>query len=315
MKSIATAVSTINVPFHGDTLYIVNYEGTAQVPMRPVVEGMGLDWASQFTKIKQRFNTSVAMITMQLPGDKQRREVVCLSLRKLPGWLHTINVGKVRAELREKVARYQEECDDVLYEYWTKGVAVNPRHRTTVNERTPLRDAVNMLVGRKGLRYDDAYNIVHQRFNVESIDELDLEQIPMAVEYVHRMALEGEFLGKQLELPMPKLDINIPLQWWIDNNPVVRSGNLSFGKSMCAPALDVTMPMLCGDNSTSSAIRLISILEAAGFDVSAPKAEIVAMRSHLANIEYGMKAIADACRRAGNKTISFRGAKAEFVIN
>ncbi|MGY7937830.1 hypothetical protein L1Q24_27770, partial [Klebsiella pneumoniae] len=24
--------------------------------------------------------------------------------------------------------------------------------------------------------------------------------------------------------------------------------------------------------------------------------------------------IADACRRAGNKTISFRGAKAEFVI-
>lgn len=115
MKSIATAVSTINVPFHGDTLYVVNYEGTAQVPMRPVVEGMGLDWASQFTKIKQRFNTSVAMITMQLPGDKQRREVVCLSLRKLPGWLHTINVGKVRPELREKVARYQEECDDVLY--------------------------------------------------------------------------------------------------------------------------------------------------------------------------------------------------------
>ena len=114
---------------------------------------------------------------------------------------------------------------------------------------------------------------------------------------------------------MPKLDISLPLQWWIDNNPVVRSGNLSFGKSMCAPSLDVTVTMLCGDNSTSSAIRLINILEAAGFDVSAPKAEIVAMRSHLANVEYGMKAIADACRRAGNKTISFRGAKAEFVIN
>ena len=114
---------------------------------------------------------------------------------------------------------------------------------------------------------------------------------------------------------MPKIDINLPLQWWIDNNPVVRSGNLSFGKSMCAPSLDVTMPMLCGDNSTSSAIRLINILEEAGFDVSAPKAEIVAMRSHLANVEYGMKAISDACRRAGNKTISFRGAKAEFVIN
>lgn len=272
MNSLATQVTTINVPFYGDTLYIVNHEGEAQVPMRPVVEGMGLDWASQYTKIKHRFGTSVAMITMQLPSDVQRREVVCLSLRKLPGWLHTINVGKVRAELREKVTRYQEECDDVLYQYWTKGSVVNPRKKTTVNERTPLRDAVNMLVGKKGLRYDDAYNIVHQRFNVESIDELDLEQIPMAVEYVHRMALEGEFLGKQMELPMQKLDINLPIEWWIENNPMVRSGNLGFGKSRCAPALDVTMPMLCGDNSTSSAIHLINLLEESGCDVSAPKA-------------------------------------------
>lgn len=187
--------------------------------------------------------------------------------------------------------------------------------KTTVSERTPLRDAVNMLVGKKGLRYDDAYNIVHQRFAIDSIDELELEQIPMAVEYVHRMALEGEFLGKQESLPAPKLDVNIPIQWWLDNNPVVRSGNLSFGRGRTAPALDVTMDMLCGDNSTSAAIRLINILEEAGFDVSAPKAEIVAMRKHLGNVEYGMKAIADACRRAGNKTISFRGGKAEYVIS
>ncbi|MFU0948652.1 KilA-N domain-containing protein [Kluyvera ascorbata] len=187
--------------------------------------------------------------------------------------------------------------------------------KTTVNERTPLRDAVNMLVGKKGLRYDDAYTMVHQRFNIDSIDELSIEQIPLAVEYIHRVVLEGEFLGKQEALPAPKFDVNIPLQWWLDNNPVVRSGNLSFGRERTAPALDVTMDMLCGDNSTSPAIRLINVLEEAGFDVSAPKAEIVAMRKHLGNVEYGMKAIADACRRAGNKTISFRGGKAEYVIN
>lgn len=202
MKSIATQISTINVPFHGDNLYLVSHGGEAQVPMRPVVEGMGLDWASQFTKIKQRFKTSVVMITMQLPGDVQRREVVCLNLRKLAGWLHTINVGKVRPELREKVARYQEECDDVLYQYWMNG-NVKPRSsKTTVDERTPLRDAVNMLVGKKGLRYDDAYNMVHQRFAIDSIDELELAQIPLAVEYIHRVVLEGEYLGKQQELPL-----------------------------------------------------------------------------------------------------------------
>ncbi|PPX72770.1 hypothetical protein C5L42_31220 [Pseudomonas aeruginosa] len=75
------------------------------------------------------------------------------------------------------------------------------------------------------------------------------------------------------------------------------------------------MPMLCGDNSTSSAIHLINLLEESGCDVSAPKAEIVAMRKHLANVEYGMKAISDACQRAGSKVISFRGKKAEFSIS
>lgn len=76
------------------------------------------------------------------------------------------------------------------------GVYVKTR-KTTVEERTPLRDAVNMLVGKKGLRYDDAYTMVHQRFNIDSIDELSLEQIPLAVEYVHRVVLEGEFIGRQ----------------------------------------------------------------------------------------------------------------------
>lgn len=76
------------------------------------------------------------------------------------------------------------------------GVYVKTR-KTTVEERTPLRDAVNMLVGKKGLRYDDAYNMVHQRFGIDSIDELELEQIPIAVEYIHRIVLDGEFIGRQ----------------------------------------------------------------------------------------------------------------------
>lgn len=312
MTSLAIAERTINVPFYGNSLFVVEHNGEAYTPMKPIVEGMGLDWKSQHKKISQRFAKGMVEITIPSAGGMQ--SMICLALRKLAAWLNSISPNKVRPEIRDNVIRYQEECDDVLYEYWTKGTVVNPRKKTTVNERTPLRDAVNMLVGKKGLRYDDAYNIVHQRFNVESIEDLDLEQIPMAVEYVHRMALEGEFLGKQMELPIPKLDIILPIQWWIDNNPVVRSGNLGFGDSMCVPSLNVTLSMLCGDSSTSSAIRLIDLLEDAGFDVSGPKAEIVAMRGHLANIDYGMKAISDACQRAGNKVISFRGKRAELAI-
>ncbi|HHF5504772.1 phage repressor protein/antirepressor Ant [Haemophilus influenzae] len=69
--------------------------------------------------------------------------------------------------------------------------------KTTVDDRTGLRNAVNMLVSKKGLIYSEAYHLVHQRFNVESIEDLTLEQLPQAVEYVHRIVLEGELITEQ----------------------------------------------------------------------------------------------------------------------
>lgn len=66
--------------------------------------------------------------------------------------------------------------------------------KTTADDRTGLRNAVNMLVSKKGLIYSDAYHLIHQRFNVESIEDLTLEQLPQAVEYVHKIVLEGELI-------------------------------------------------------------------------------------------------------------------------
>ncbi|AUZ05294.2 hypothetical protein ADP71_17690 [Vitreoscilla sp. C1] len=63
---------------------------------------------------------------------------------------------------------------------------------TTTDERTGLRDAVNAVVSKKGLLYPDAYKLVHQRFNVSSIDELTLEQVGEATEYLHRLLLTTE---------------------------------------------------------------------------------------------------------------------------
>ncbi|KMG75069.1 phage antirepressor N-terminal domain-containing protein [Klebsiella pneumoniae] len=315
MTSIAIieAVNTSYVPFNGQQIITAMAAGIAYVAMKPIVENLGMSWSTQMRKLLSQ-SEKYGYAHMNIPTKSGIQKMLCLPLKKLNGWLFSINPEKVRADIRDKLIQYQEECFTVLHDYWTKGEVKNPRKKTTVDERTPLRDAVNMLVSKRHIMYPEAYAMIHQRFNVDSIEDLEPSQIPTAIEYVHRVALEGEFLGKQETLPAPKFDVNIPLQWWIDNNPVVRSGNLSFGKSLTAPAFDVTMEMLCGDNSTSAAIRLINVLEDAGFDVSAPKAEIVAMRKHLGNVEYGMKAIADACRRAGSKTISFRGGKAEYVI-
>ena len=67
--------------------------------------------------------------------------------------------------------------------------------KTTKKERVPLKDAVNMLVGKaQFLNYSDAYKLIHHRFNVEHIEDIPQEKIPEAVEYVHR--LMGEYIPK-----------------------------------------------------------------------------------------------------------------------
>lgn len=324
MNSVAIADRTINVPFYGNALYVVEHKGEAYTPMRPIIDGMGMDWASQFTKIKQRFKSTVVEITM-VAADGKSRSMICLALRKLNGWLQTISPNKVKPEIRDRVIQYQEECDDVLYEYWTKGEVKNPckaEKSLPGKITTEQQEAIKQLVMTRGKALPKEcqakamitlWSSLKSHFGC-SYKEISDDQFTEALSIAARVPLEGEFLGKQETLPAQKFDVSIPLQWWLDNNPVVRSGNLSFGRGRTAPALDVTMDMLCGDNSTSAAIRLINVLEDAGFDVSAPKAEIVAMRKHLGNVEYGMKAIADACSRAGNKIISFRGMKAEFTL-
>lgn len=63
-----------------------------------------------------------------------------------------------------------------------------PVAKTHKSEREPLTNAVNMLVAKtKHLNYSDAYKLLHQRFNVEHIEDIPFDTIPVAVEYVHHL--------------------------------------------------------------------------------------------------------------------------------
>ncbi|MEI7109541.1 phage antirepressor N-terminal domain-containing protein [Serratia sp. TMDUHS_CL] len=186
---------TINVPFYGSELYVVNHNGEPYTPMKPIVEGMGMDWKSQFIKIKQRFAKGMVEITIPTAGGYQK--MICLALRKLAAWLNTISPNKVKPEIRERVIRYQEECDDVLYEYWTKGQVTNPRklRQSTARQLTPLRQTAERLITTGiGKIYPDIWKLVHQRFDVEHIHQLQPAQIGEAIQFLD--ALEGEYLQR-----------------------------------------------------------------------------------------------------------------------
>lgn len=117
----------ITVPFHGADLYVVEHGGQPFTPMKPIVEGMGLAWQPQHRKLAA--NQSRWGITeLVIPSAGGAQAMTCAPLRKLPGWMSSVEVGKVKhPDVRARVIQYQNECDDVLWQYWNEGIAVNPR--------------------------------------------------------------------------------------------------------------------------------------------------------------------------------------------
>jgi hypothetical protein len=109
------------IDFHGAELLAVAGETpeTTMVAMRPLVEGMGLDWKTQFRKLQGHpvLNEGVGIMTIPSLGGSQ--ESVALPLNRVNYWLATIHTNRIpNAEIRAKVLDYQRECADALFAHF-----------------------------------------------------------------------------------------------------------------------------------------------------------------------------------------------------
>ena len=60
---------------------------------------------------------------IRMPSNGGEQEAVCLPLHYLNGWLFGVKPSKVKPEIKAKLIEYQKECYEVLWDYWTLGVA------------------------------------------------------------------------------------------------------------------------------------------------------------------------------------------------
>lgn len=204
-----TSIATIE--FHGQSLITLQHDGQPFAAMKPIVEGMGLDWKSQHSKItsnQSRF--CMVEITMQMPGDDQQRSVSCMPLRKLPGWLMTIHPNKIKdLAVRERVVMYQNECDDALWQYWSQGEAINPRSRPEKTRKAlpngltiEQQETIKKIVKDKAdaLPHDKrakatitCWSALKAKFGV-TYKEIAPEHFTDAVSLLSRITLEGEYI-------------------------------------------------------------------------------------------------------------------------
>src|SRR5437870_891592 len=98
------------VDFYGDqVLAVLVEEGGEQhvyVPLRPIVEYLGLTWPSQTLRLRRdpvlAAGSRIVFITKTNPREPGNPNMLCLPLDLLPGWLFGITTSKVRPDLADK---------------------------------------------------------------------------------------------------------------------------------------------------------------------------------------------------------------------
>lgn len=109
-------ITTINK----QNITIIDNGNEKLVPIKPICQALGIDFKSQYDKIKndEIFNSMVVLSTT-VANDEKQREMVCLPIKYVFGWLFTINPGNVNSDAKEAITKYKMECYEVLYRHFT----------------------------------------------------------------------------------------------------------------------------------------------------------------------------------------------------
>lgn len=103
----------IPIPFHGDTITCVETPDGEFVAVKPICERLGLSDRAQ----RKRLNADPDLwggTVMVLPSAGGTQETFVIPRSRMAAWLFTIEVRRVKPELREALTLYRREAADVL---------------------------------------------------------------------------------------------------------------------------------------------------------------------------------------------------------
>lgn len=105
--------------------------GRIWVAAKQVVEGIGVDWKSQHEKLTYR-SDEFEPVEMKIMHNNHPYDTTCIPLDNLNAFLYSINYRRIKdVEVRNRVMKYQKECQNALRDYWLFGIAVNSRSNPT----------------------------------------------------------------------------------------------------------------------------------------------------------------------------------------
>lgn len=124
------------VSFHGQTLSVIPQQDKLYVAIKPICENIGIQWRAQRKRILRDTVLSEGVSIMDTPSNGGSQETTCLPLELLNGWLFGIDENRIKdSDVKARVIEYKKECYQVLFDYWTKGEAINSRNLFAANQQ------------------------------------------------------------------------------------------------------------------------------------------------------------------------------------
>lgn len=130
---------------NGVEIVTVEQNGEVYVPIRPICVALGVSYQKQQEKLQHHpILASTVTLRVTVAADSKDREMVCILLEYVYGWLFTINASNVPDSAKETLVIYQKECYLVLYGHFAGGL----RRQVETNEaEIALLREINAAIG------------------------------------------------------------------------------------------------------------------------------------------------------------------------
>lgn len=156
-----------------------------------------------------------------------------------------------------------ERLEDQYFSQKEKTEQVRKNRRCSAAQLTPLRQTAERLITTGlGKIYPDIWKLVHRRFDVEHIHQLQPEQISEAIEFLN--VLEGEYLGKASVPSMDKMRYHFPVE-------TADPHDRRFGNAWMTPHV------ILDERNRAPEMELLEALTRDGYDISGAQIRIHAM--------------------------------------
>lgn len=109
-------MNQINVPFKKWDLivWLNSHAADSQVAVKPICDAIGIDWSSQYQRLRSDPKFNCGDITM-VGADGKQRNMVTLPVKEIQGWLFSINSKKVATKVAPLLLEFQKNLFDVIY--------------------------------------------------------------------------------------------------------------------------------------------------------------------------------------------------------